>query len=66
MKKNAAKLCKRCNRRLTEGLICQTCKSELINHYEASLDWQLAYDIEKAQMAALRYIHDDNEDFCNP
>ncbi len=62
MKKNAEKLCKRCNRQLTKEIICQSCKSELIYHYEASLDWQLAFEIEKAQMIALRYMNDDKED----
>jgi hypothetical protein len=66
MKKRAeAKMCKRCNRHLTEDDICQSCKSELINQYEASLDWQIAFEIEKAQLTALRYNRDisENEDY---
>jgi hypothetical protein len=63
MKKNAELvLCKRCNRHHTGGDICQSCKSELINHYEATQDWQIAFEIEKAQLIALRYSREINED----
>jgi hypothetical protein len=63
MKSNdGLKMCKRCNRHLAEGDICQSCKGELINHYEASLDWQIAFEIEKAQLAALRYSRDLKDD----
>lgn len=55
-------MCIRCNRHPSEEDICQSCKGDLINHYEAVLDWQIAYEIEKAQLAALRYTRDLNEE----
>ncbi|MBN1598443.1 MAG: hypothetical protein JW894_09120 [Bacteroidales bacterium] len=57
------KLCKRCNKYTqSEDLICQSCKSELLNHYEASHDWQTAFEIERAQLNALRYRASYNYD----
>jgi hypothetical protein len=55
--------CKRCNRNITSDIICQACKNELLNHYEVSSDWQTAFEIEKAQLAASRYrINDFDEE----
>jgi predicted amidophosphoribosyltransferase len=56
-----SKLCCRCNRHATNDVICQSCKNELLNHYEASLDWQTAFEIERAQMVAARYRQDDED-----
>lgn len=55
-------MCTRCNQHLTHGIICQSCKNELLGHYEATLDWQTAYEIEKAQLIASRYKSDENVD----
>jgi hypothetical protein len=58
----ANKSCKRCNRQTQGGTICQSCKTELLGNYEATSDWQTAYEIERAQLAAARYCFDNNED----
>jgi hypothetical protein len=34
----------------------------LLNHYEASSDWQTAFEIEKAQLIASRYRFNDEDD----
>jgi len=57
-----AKSCRRCNQPAGEDLICQDCKSELLSNYEASSDWQTAYEIEKAAQTALRYHIDETGD----
>ena len=54
--------CKRCNKNLTDDVICTSCKSELIGYYEASGDWQMAFEIEKAQSIASRYNRYNAED----
>lgn len=59
---NRIKRCKRCRKPVNDGPICQTCKSELLKYYEASKDWQMAYEIEKAQQLALRYSNYDPDD----
>jgi len=51
--------CRRCNGPAPEDLICQNCKNELLSNYEVSSDWQTAYEIEKAQLTALRYQYND-------
>lgn len=44
-------------------MICQNCKSELLSNYEASSDWQTAFEIEKAAQTALRYqLEETGED----
>lgn len=54
--------CKRC-RKPTEGdIICQSCKSDLLSNYEASFDWQTAFEIEKAQLTASRYQQQDGDE----
>ena len=58
--------CRRCNKNMTDDIVCTSCKSELINYFEASGDWQTAYEIEKAQLIASRYNSDnldDNENY---
>jgi recombinational DNA repair protein RecR len=63
---NASKKCKRCNRPVKEDIICQECKSELLAIYEASSDWQTAFEIERATQAALRYqVEEGGEDDFN-
>lgn len=57
-----SKRCKRCNRTISSDIICQACKNELLNHYEASSDWQTAFEIEKAQLVASRYRYNAEED----
>jgi hypothetical protein len=47
--------CKRCNKPSEIDQLCQSCKNELLNNYEASCDWQTAFEIERATLTALRY-----------
>ena len=54
--------CRRCNRPAGADLICQECKNELLSNYEASSDWQTAYEIERAAQTALRYQIDESGD----
>ena len=50
------KICKRCNKHHTKDIICASCKNELLSSYENNLDWQTAYEVEKAHWIVLRYI----------
>lgn len=64
MKKTTKKLiCKRCNMNYTDDIICQSCKNELLNYFEASSDWQMALEIEKATLAASRFKNNDEDDY---
>ena len=54
--------CKRCDEAASADLICQSCKNELLANFEASSDWQTAYEIEKAQLTASRYQLEDSDD----
>jgi hypothetical protein len=54
--------CKRCNKAASADLICQSCKNELLANYEATSDWQTAYEIEKAQLTASRYQYEENDE----
>ena len=54
------RLCKRCKKNLSTDKICTSCKVELINNYDSKLDWQTAFEIERIQQSALRYIDNDN------
>jgi hypothetical protein len=66
---NAYRKCKRCNKSVIgHEIICQDCKSELLSSFEASSDWQMAFEIERATQAAMRYQLDefnDTEDLLN-
>jgi hypothetical protein len=62
MEKKNIYRCKRCNGPASADLICQDCKNELLANFEATSDWQTAYEIEKAQMTASRYQTEENED----
>jgi hypothetical protein len=60
---NTSRRCKRCNKPAGIDRICQDCKSELLSGYEASCDWQTAFEIERAAQTALRYhIEESGED----
>jgi methionyl-tRNA synthetase len=56
------KKCRRCRKSVISGDICQNCKNELLSNYEASNDWQTAYEIERAQLIASRYQNEDLEE----
>jgi hypothetical protein len=61
--KNDLKVCKRCNRANTKELICQSCKIELLNHYEATSDWKIAFEIERVQLYTSKYFtNEENYD----
>jgi hypothetical protein len=59
------RICKRCNQRNATDIICQICKTELLNNFEASSDWQIAFDIERAQLATLKYYQNNKDEFDN-
>lgn len=50
-----AKQCLRCRKSLETGILCQTCKSELIPFFEATKDWNLAIEMESAHRSIKRY-----------
>jgi hypothetical protein len=62
MSKLENKLCKRCNSSTGGHSICQSCKTELLSNFEATSDWNTAFEIERAQLAAARYYYNNNED----
>jgi hypothetical protein len=63
MKKKAGKsTCKRCKKNLTDDFVCQDCKNELLNHFEASSDWQMAYEMEQATLFASKFRKEEEEE----
>jgi hypothetical protein len=56
------KLCKRCRRETTGHSICQSCKTDLLSNFEATSDWHIAFQIERAQLAAAKYCQENKED----
>jgi hypothetical protein len=57
------RICKRCNRRITEDIICAGCKNELLTHYNSKIDWKMAYEMEKVSRHIIRntYRYDSEE-----
>jgi hypothetical protein len=56
-------ICKRCNKGLTNDLICGGCKNELISIYDTRISWKVAYEIEKVSRYAMRNsIREDMDD----
>ncbi|NJK86847.1 MAG: hypothetical protein HC906_13610 [Bacteroidales bacterium] len=53
------KICKRCKKVSCTDLVCTSCKVELLTKYDSKLDWRTAFEVERAHMAAMRYIDDD-------
>ena len=49
------KMCKRCNKHQTKDVICALCKNELLSSYGNNIDWQTAYEVEKAHRIILKY-----------
>lgn len=60
-KTETLRTCKRCNRRNTKEMICQSCKTELLSNYEATSDWRIAYEIERVQQYTARYIQKNSD-----
>ena len=54
--KKKPRICKRCKKNSAIDLLCTTCKVDLLNLYDSKIDWQTAYEIEKIQRTAFRYI----------
>ncbi len=53
--------CIRCKKELPKRAFCQKCKSELLQYFEVTKDWQMAYDIESAQRSVNRYNYRHSE-----
>lgn len=60
-KTDTLRICKRCNRRNTTEIICQSCKTELISNFEVSSDWRIAFEMEKVQQYTARYFQREND-----
>jgi hypothetical protein len=48
------RICKRCNRLITEDIICAGCKNELLTHYNSKISWKMAYEMEKVSRHIMR------------
>ena len=48
------RVCKRCNRRITEDIICAGCKNELLSNYNSKIGWKMAYEMEKVSRQIMR------------
>jgi cytochrome c-type biogenesis protein CcmH/NrfF len=48
------RICKRCNRRIAEDMICAGCKNELLTHYNSKIGWKMAYEMEKVSRHIIR------------
>ncbi|HES59551.1 MAG TPA: hypothetical protein ENO18_03885 [Caldithrix sp.] len=59
------RICKRCNRQITEDIICAACKNELLSQYDSKIGWKMAYEIEKVSRHVMRNtsMHDQDEPF---
>jgi len=61
---NSQKKCRRCNKHLTNDLICPACKNELILLYDNKLGWKTAYEVERiSRMAMRRSCQEDIDDY---
>jgi cytochrome c-type biogenesis protein CcmH/NrfF len=57
------RICKRCNRRITEDIICAGCKNELLAQYDSKIGWKMAYEMEKVSRHIMRNsLRSDTED----
>ena len=54
--------CKRCKKNFTDDIICQECKNELLSHFEASSDWQMAYEMEQATLVASKFRSEEEDE----
>lgn len=52
------KKCIRCKREISAEKVCQECKNDLLYYYEATRDWQLAFEMESQQQYLRRYQKD--------
>ncbi len=43
------KKCIRCKREIISEKFCQDCKDDLLSFFEATRDWQMAYEMESQQ-----------------
>ncbi len=48
------RICKRCNKKITEDMICASCKNELLSQYDSKVGWKIAYEIEKVSRHIMR------------
>jgi hypothetical protein len=48
------RVCKRCNKKITEDIICAGCKNELLSQYDSKIGWKMAYEIEKVSRHIMR------------
>lgn len=55
--------CLRCRKNIDGGILCQSCKSELVPFFEAAKDWQLAVELEHAQQLFKRRKRDPDVQF---
>ena len=57
------RICKRCNQRIADDIICAGCKNELLIHYNSKISWKMAYEMEKVSRhimrSAFRYESDE-------
>jgi len=53
--------CCRCKKVIEKDGICQNCKNELLLYYEATNDWQMAFDMELAKESVLRFKNQDDD-----
>jgi len=48
------RVCKRCNKKITEDIICAGCKNELLSQYDSKIGWKMAFEIEKVSRHIMR------------
>ena len=58
--------CKRCNKKLTEDIICASCKNELLSQYNSQISWKMAYEIEKVSRYVIRNTSQYDSDESTP
>ncbi len=59
----AKKICKRCNKNVTEDIICASCKNELLSKYDSRIGWKTAYEIEKISRYVMRKADIDDAEY---
>jgi len=61
----AKKICKRCNKNITEDIICASCKNELLSQYDSKIGWKTAYEIEKFSRYVMRKADIDDTEYIS-
>jgi hypothetical protein len=62
LKLSRKRICKRCNKKITDDIICASCKNELLSQYDSKIGWKMAFEIEKVSRHIMRNTFTEDPD----